>query len=384
MSLFRRITRYRLAPNQDPRENRLTEVTAAVLERVDGLAHYVMEMVIADARERLDDDESASSRKNLSSTLDDMLERIRQLSSPRLRLTTQKTTASRKFVDLELCLSPQPGEPGDVLLFWIEVKHGAKPGETQLTDYEGDIDKEAAGQRLVVLLAPRQSVPDLADVPDTIPIVEWQAVADAVRAWSKRPDLGEVDHFLLSDYLCYLREEGLMADELLTTEHTFVMQAHPRAQETIARLMELTDTWIQGNWAAKTTFKYEEERWVIYPTAKGGSPVESWRNTAFDWGLFSDQHRDEYRNAWVFAAGAWFHRRGNLDAIKNSNPGWVDQQQSNGFELDKFGRPLFWRLVRYLYPEELLCRTTLDAQVELLGSWVVGSFELLADAPPLH
>ena len=49
MSLFRRVTRYRISPTQDPRENRLTEVTAAVLERVDGLAHDVMDAALATA-----------------------------------------------------------------------------------------------------------------------------------------------------------------------------------------------------------------------------------------------------------------------------------------------------------------------------------------------
>jgi hypothetical protein len=54
MPLFRRVTRYRISPTQDPRENRPTEVTAAVLGRVDGLAHDVMDVALATvARRRL-------------------------------------------------------------------------------------------------------------------------------------------------------------------------------------------------------------------------------------------------------------------------------------------------------------------------------------------
>src|SRR5262249_20442807 len=49
MSLFRRVTLYRIAPAQNPRENRLTEVTAALLERVEGLAFDVMDAVLASA-----------------------------------------------------------------------------------------------------------------------------------------------------------------------------------------------------------------------------------------------------------------------------------------------------------------------------------------------
>jgi hypothetical protein len=59
LSLFRRVTRYRIAPTQDPRENRLTEVTAAVLERVDGMAYDVvsamLESAVEAAQERLAD-----------------------------------------------------------------------------------------------------------------------------------------------------------------------------------------------------------------------------------------------------------------------------------------------------------------------------------------
>jgi hypothetical protein len=41
-SLFSRVTRYPPSPSMDPRENRLTEITAAVLERVDELAEKLL------------------------------------------------------------------------------------------------------------------------------------------------------------------------------------------------------------------------------------------------------------------------------------------------------------------------------------------------------
>jgi hypothetical protein len=47
MSLLRRVTTYRVSPTQDPRENRLTEITAAVLERVDRLALEVVEGMLS-------------------------------------------------------------------------------------------------------------------------------------------------------------------------------------------------------------------------------------------------------------------------------------------------------------------------------------------------
>ncbi|MGZ4287994.1 MAG: hypothetical protein ACXVHB_26805 [Solirubrobacteraceae bacterium] len=151
MSLFRRVTRYRIAPTQDPRENRLTEVTAAVLERVDGLAYDVMDAVLASAataaHDRLFDAADAQEVASLEAARDALtaqLARLRELDRPRLQVDTQVTTASTKFVDLELRFSPRPFAPGETFLFWVEVKHGANVHGTQLTDYETDIRREAA------------------------------------------------------------------------------------------------------------------------------------------------------------------------------------------------------------------------------------------------
>ena len=123
------------------------------------------------------------------------LERLREFDRPRLQVDTQVTTASTKFVDLELRFSPRPFAPGETFLFWVEVKHGANVHSSQLIDYETDIRREAADQRLVLVLAPRQSAGELVGVPEMMPVVDWQAVAEVVRRWAKRPGLGEVTGF---------------------------------------------------------------------------------------------------------------------------------------------------------------------------------------------
>ena len=80
---------------------------------------------------------------------------------------------------------------------------------------------------------------------------DGQAFAETVRRWANRPDLGDVERFLLNDYLAYLREEGLMDEELLTAEHAFVLRAHPAADATVARLIELTDAHIAKEWGPR-------------------------------------------------------------------------------------------------------------------------------------
>lgn len=393
MSLFRRVTRYRVAPTQNPQENRLTEVTGAVLERVEGLAQHVLVAVLATAEtaatERLLNARGGAEAESWQAALDRLAATrsgLQKLSNPRLRLSTQRTTKSGKFVDLELLLMPQPFAPGEAFLFWVEVKHGAGIHGTQLVDYETDIKGEHADERVVLVLAPRQSVPNLVGVPESMPVVEWQAFADAVRRWSKRPALGEVDRFLLDDYLAYLYEEGLMDAEFLTAEHAFVMSARTDAEQAIAKVMEVADAWVQEHWGQRGKTAggkrpaYGPGYWAHYPmAARGETPPESWRSTNFEWSLIHDGHRDESRNAWAFVAGATFSVARDSPAPLPENAQWLVAHRQNGFE---YVQSWSWRLWRHLYPEELLGATTLDAQAALLGGWVVQSFALLASAPP--
>ncbi len=393
MSLFRRVTRYRVAPTQNPQENRLTEVTAAVLERVEGLAQHVIVAVLATAAtaatERRLNARGAAEAERSQAALDRLVATrsgVQMLSNPRLRLWTQRTTKSGKFVDLELLVTPQPFAPGKTFLFWVEIKHGAGIHGTQLGDYETDIKSEHADERIVLVLAPRQSLPNLVGVPEATPVVEWQVFSDAVRHWSKRPELGEVDRFLLDDYLAYLNEEGLMDAEFLTAEHAFVLSARTEAEQAIAKVMEVADAWVQKHWGQRGKTAggkkpvYGPGYWALYPiAARGENPPESWRSTTFEWGLIHDGHRDEPRNAWAFIAGATFSVARDSPASLPENAQWLLAHRQNGFE---YVQSWYWRLWRHLYPEELLGATTLDAQAALLGGWVVQSFELLAGAPP--
>jgi hypothetical protein len=295
-----------------------------------------------------------------------------------------------KFVDLELRFSPRPFERGDTFLFWLEVKHGADTHGTQLTDYETDIRLRDADHRLVLVLAPRQSAGELTGVPDTMPVVDWQAVAEVVRRWAKRPDIPEVERFLLTDYLTYLQEEGLMDEELLTAEHAFALRAVPAATSTAAKLLELADAHVTANWGPRGDKKgggrnpaYGLGYWAHYSLApEGGAEAPgTWRSTTFEWGLFGDWDRADPPNAYVFVAGATFYAVRDDPTKLAENADWLAARRQDGFEHLSI---YYWRLFRFKYPEELLAATTLDDQVEALGSWVVESFRLLAAAPPPH
>jgi hypothetical protein len=272
---------------------------------------------------------------------------------------------------------------------WVEIKHGADVHGTQLDDYVADIHLEPADERLVVVLAPRGSAGELTGVPLTVPVTEWQTVAAVARRRAKRPDIGEVESFLLSDYLAYLREEGLMDEELLTAEHAFALRAHPQAESAVTRLVELADAHIAKRWGTRgqtaggTKPAYGLGYWAHYALlpndAEGAS--DTWRSTTLEWGLTRDNDREEARNAWVFFAGATIWAARDSPANQPDNAAWLDARRKDGFE---YLSAWYWRLNRYRYPEELLSATSLDAQVQALGDWVVETFGKLAAAPPPH
>ena len=401
MSLFRRVTRYRIGAAHDPRENRLTEVTAAVLERVPGLAQSLLIDLLAAT---LDDSPVANGRgarkpdangvaASAASPADHLhaelaLRSLEALAAPRLRVNTQVTTQSKKFVDLELRLRPQPFEPGEDLLVWVEVKHEADVHGTQLTDYVADIELEDADRRLVMVLAPREAAGQLSGVPPSVPVMEWQTGAQTIRRWARRPNMGEAERFLLGDYLAYLQEEGLMDDELLTAEHAFVLRAQPAAGAITARLVELTDAYVAAHWGRRLKAKggekhpsYGLDYWAHYGLLPDGSSGASptWRSTVFEWGLTLDSARDDARNAWVFFAGATFWVAKDNPGSVTENAEWLSGRRKDGFE---YVSAWYWRLNRYRYPEELLAETMLDGQVAALGEWVVKSFRKLSDVPP--
>jgi len=179
-----------------------------------------------------------------------------------------------------------------------------------------------------------------------------------------------------------------MDEELLTTEHAFALRAQPAALDAVAKVMELADDYIATNWGPRgekkggQTPSYGLRYWAHYPLVRDGSePAQNWRSTVFEWGLVSDTSRDEPRNAWVFVAGATFLTQKESPATVAENADWLAGRRTDGFE---YLNDWYWRLYRFRYPEELLAATTLDGQVELLGGWVVDSFERLAASPPPH
>jgi len=318
---------------------------------------------------------------------------LRRVDQPELRIRTQRPTVHHKVVDLEIRVSPAPATDGQEFLFWIEVKHGADPHGTQLYDYEEDIRFSAADHRRVMVLAPRLFLSEHTGtgspetkIPETMPLVAWETVARAARDWSRGRALREDERWLLDEYLTYLTEEGLMDEQVFTAEHAFVLAAEPSAAGAVAQVCEYADEYVQKQWGARGKYKtqgkqpaYGRDYWALYERSRhDGSSSDTWRNCSFEWGFRRDTSREDSRNGWVFYAGATFFDK-DTPVKAADNASWLVSRSGEDFE---YVQDWYWRLWRFHYPEQLLVATDIEGQAELLGKFIVDSFEKLADNEP--
>lgn len=350
-SLFGRFGKYSATAELDPRENRLTESFAAVLERVDGLA----EALVA--------------------------EWLGYQSSSPVRVSTQRLTASRLFIDLELAFG---SDVKPDLLVWIENKHGAELHHPQLEDYLEDIERQGATTQQVVLLAPRAMMP--VRVPPGVVSTEWQDVAVYIRGWRHAAPRGAVADFLIDELSRYLKEEGL-ADQELTPELALAFSRFPQADAAIGTIIELADKQVQAQWGDRTDPEPRRRRqprswWAHYgKAARGAVEDPRWHNVAFEWALKPDYSRldGRVRDALAFVAGATFFGETNPVEGKEGSD-WLRDLADKGFVAARDDLARVWR---YHYPEQLLVETTLEGQAEALGRWVVDAFcDLAITGPP--
>lgn len=346
-SLFGRVGKYP-GSESDPRENRLTECFAAVLERVDGLAGMLVASWLGVG-----------------------------LDVP-VRTSTQRFTPSGWFVDLELAFGT-----GSVpeLLVWVENKHGSPPHGGQLQSYLADIKKVPAEGRHVVLLAPRQTMPD-EDVPPEVKKIEWQEVAACMRVWRHSTDHAAEGRFLLDEFSTYLREEGL-EDQELTTDLALAFALRAKSEATIRTLIKVADQYVRTQWGERVDDRPDRRRtlerwWAHYPKSEHGAPVSAaWGDANFELALKLDSSRlaGRPRDVDAFVAGLTFGADNPFQGAPDNE--WIKALEDQDFVHSHDDRHRMWR---YLYPEQLLAHTSLKDQGEALGAFVVDAFRALASS----
>lgn len=380
-SLFRRVTKYTANPAADPGENRLTEITAGVLEHVPALR---CEMPLELARRAFMAHSSGEAERRA-----EILNRLERLSPAQVRVATQRATGGGKFVDLELLARGPNWQKGGGVLMWIEVKHGADLGETQLQDYLEDIETSAAvggDEPLVLLLAPRAAMP-AGKRPDAVGIAEWEDIAWFVAGQAAGLSPSDPQRWILEQYTAYLEEEALIDPPALTAGHAFALSEEGAAHEAIRGVCLEAHDYVEQYWAPRSSDHAREfgtGYWANHPKRL----ENNWAGHWFEWGLrrtrdieYLDDHAG--RGTWLFMAGMTLASNKKQDPVTvPANADWVGRRRREDFF--HFWHGGYYRLCRLLGPEELLDRSTVQDQGGRLGEWIVGAFEALEGDPPDH
>jgi hypothetical protein len=382
-SLFWRVTRYPAGSSVDPRENRLTEVTAAALEQVDGLAHAFARSLIETSVES-----AAHSLPAIPDALATLLQPGALERLTRVEVRTQLPTSKGRFVDMALLLRPPLGKDEVGLLAWVEVKHGSDLHSDQLDAYVDAIKVERNFPEpvapVVVLLGPRGWKPT-GTVPATVLQADWQAAGRAATAIAPRVVKPE-QAWLLREYIRYLKEEGLADPDGLNTTTALALMEVGNAHAALAGVCEHAQAEVERGWgASREQDKFIPLFWATHETHRvGETPNPAWGDCDFEW-LSCDtsnwQYFDEPRGGRAFIASVSIARlRDNLTKHPD-NQEWLARRFADGFAY--FWASGAYRLARVLYPDALLDETKLEDQGRRLGKWVVAAFDaLLADPPP--
>lgn len=402
-SLFSRVTRYPREPSINPHENRLTEVTAATLERVDGLALQVVIELLRSAAGRADDEVRLAEHANPTVLTQWLLEAERlhaamdaalNLGSAHVRVRTQVATPKGRFVDLEVWLRPEkPADTRPDVLVWLESKQGSDIHGDQLDVYLTEVHSHPAAHKVVLLLAPRGQV--LATTtPIQVPRVDWETVGETVADLLKPRAVAAQAWWLLDEYANYLREEGLMVPDALTAAHALALMDMQDADAALAGICEHAEAHVRKHWREPTGWQtprgasqghaFGRDYWATYvPHCGDGEQAPTWLGAWFEWGV-ADLPAWQYLDAGTLRgsvavfAGAGFETKGQPSKVQG-NEEWLAQRIGDGFVSCWFN---FYRLARFKYPDELLVATTVEDQGRILGEWVVAAFEKLAGHVP--
>jgi hypothetical protein len=372
MRLFARIARHPLRTGRDAREDRLTEILAAVLDH-PGCASVAPALAAAWLTEGAGLD-PAGELSHLGPFADALSSSSDWTCEIRTQTRINVEQRSRR-PDLELYFT-RPGQLGMALC--IEVKHGTAPHTNQLWDYLEDLENNSSlRHRAVLLVAPRASYPfpDSSQIPPRVAQLTWERTASVLRSLQPKASPGD---FLITELCAYLKEEGLMDPDRVTPEHLVALNHHAEALEAFRLVCDAADAFVQQNWtrpdAGHADHYGEDERWWGYPPTKPDS--EMLRAWDFSWSVYmrSQIFLDGRKGVPRLAAGlgAEFGAMQTLDASVTSRLREADFVLYGKRNLRNNSRDRIWRVA---YPDEVLAGGTLEDQGQAMGRWIVNAFE---------
>ncbi len=353
-SLFKRLGRYRPSGKADPRENKLTEDFAAVLEHVPELIPALLDEWQVDLK-------------------------IGPCNAPRLRTQQfvvcnrpEDDWAARGFVDLELQFGA--GQPK----LRIEAKLGTKLHDNQVERYREDgsdvvVLAPAAEQAALEAQLAQEGQPD-------VRAVTWQQTAGTIRLFAERCD-EPVHRWLLEEFLKRLKEENLLPSERLTVNQIRALQHARAADDTLDELRRLAihkvDTHSHSPYRRAGDARHWEQKLSRRSADQLFSGLDQtlWKPNC----ILEFKTIDSSEDGVLFAAGVSGVRGDAISdttaglararALLEADPSWTD-------DLDQIPR-----LMR-VADLSLLDDQPLDVQAAQLADWIVGSFDQLTDPAP--
>lgn len=340
----------------DPRENRLTEIFATVLELVPDLARTL-------ATVWLDPNQMHAPRQERACTATSPAwDRVRRLEDGGTPSVSTQVPVAGGFVDLELRFPADTGERGDDTVVWVEVKHGTGLHGKQLATYDSALHAthtSRGGTGAIVLLDQRRMLPhiDELEVPVTVAQRCWEQTGreivrfetdDAVSVWMCR------------ELLAYLQEENLMDPIALGPEHLTALAYAGQANKALEAICERAEIRIGERFrladdTRPRTGRYGEGYWATWGDGE-------W----LEWHLF----RKGGHGPLEIRAGLCAHKHGQFDAT-------VERQLRHGIQIggdlvafDRWHGPKE-RLMRVARPQDVLIGADLDSQADSLARWVV-------------
>lgn len=271
--------------------------------------------------------------------------------------------------DLEIRLEG----PGSEVRIWIEAKIDAKPEREQVRDYVGAL-RDLRTPAIVLLLAPRQAYAGFRpeEIPPGVPRLTWQQTGALLHAYEPP---GAVERFLVDGLIEYLHEEGLMDPDRVTPEHLVALSHHAEASRAVERCCGVAAAVLSGHgWSLQPgpAAPAQERTWTYgWPTADG---VETgWK---LRWILFTDSNRIAFAHrpgATRFTAGVG----AGVGQLRTLAADTQDRLRQTGFELlgaNDLPGVKFENIWRTAFPEDVLAGRSLEEQGSALGEWVHQTF----------
>jgi hypothetical protein len=379
--LFARIARHGISGDRDPREDRLTEICAALFEspHCRDLARQVAIAWLRQAETTEPEGPAAVAAARLRQLLaDDAPEWSCDVATQVHTVVGDET----RRPDLELVFQAQTGTAPEVSI-WVEVKHGTAPHHRQLWSY---VEAQRVQGGIVLLVAPRSSYPfPEEELPPAVPQLTWERTATAISKCNPGDVVGQ---FLVDELCAYLKGEGLMDPDRVTPLHMVALANYREALRTLEALWNATAEKMPELWSTAVA-PYESGRgdggtvsdkhWG-YPTSRSSEPSlrlsEPWETWGLYWGRIIDSAqilRDGRPGVALLFAGVGTERQGSLAALGEDRQ---DRLRNLRFRLldarsAKTSNEHIWRVA---YPEDLLAGGDLDAQATQLADWVVDAF----------